>query len=103
MPWVEIKSGTFVDPREHEGPFNPQELESFQIDPVMAQLIKFSCTSYFGEGSALQYINVQAQDMDVFVKQGICELKIIQYLQSNLLLFHFLYSLVRICSKWDSY
>ena len=85
MPWVEIKSGTFVDPREHEGPYNPQELESFQIDPVMAQFIKFSCISYYGEGCALQYINVQAKDMDVFVKQGICELKIIRYLLSNLL------------------
>ena len=99
MPWVEIKSGTFVDPREHEGPYNPQELESFQIDPVMAQFIKFSCTSYYGEGCALQYINVQAKDMDVFVKQGIGKLEIIQ------ICYHFiiLYSLVRICSKWGSH
>ena len=101
MPWAEVKSGTFVDPREHEGPYNPRELESFQIDPVMAQFIKFSCISYYGEGCALQYINVQAKDMDVFVKQGICELKIIRYLQSNLLFFHILSCKDMFYCKWD--
>ena len=93
VPWVEIKSGIFIDPREHEGPYNPQELDTFQIDPVMAQFIKFSCTSYYGKGCALQYINVQVTDMDVFVKQGIPELKMIKYFNSNFLLFHFLYSI----------
>ena len=57
-PWEEIKSGTFVDPRQHEGSYNPQDSETFEIDPVMARYVKFSCTRYYGNGCALQYIEV---------------------------------------------
>ena len=61
-PWEEIKSGTFVDPRQHGGPYNPQDLETFQIDPITAQYVKFSCTSYYGSGCVLQYIEVFKAD-----------------------------------------
>ena len=57
-PWTEVKSGTFTDPRLHAGQYNPQTSESFFFTPVVAQFVKFSCTSYFGQGCALQYIGV---------------------------------------------
>ena len=45
-----------ADPRQHEGPLNPQELEIFNLNPVLAHYVKFSCTSYYGNGCVLQYI-----------------------------------------------
>ena len=54
-PWKEIKSGTLVDPRPRS---DPQDLETFQIHPVLAHYVKFSCTSYYGEYCALGYIEV---------------------------------------------
>ena len=58
-PWVAIKSGSFSDPRQHGGPDNPQEYERFLIErQVTARYVKYSCTSYYGSGCALQYIGV---------------------------------------------
>ena len=54
-PWKEIKNGTLVDPRPH---LDPQDFETFQINPVLAQYIKFSCVSYYGIACALGYIKV---------------------------------------------
>ena len=61
-PWTEIKRGTFTDPRNTGEPYNPQKLETFQIYPVTAQYVKFSCTSYYGHGCVLQYIGVSQGD-----------------------------------------
>ena len=57
-PWKEIKSGTLEDPRHHGQSLNPQESEIFHIDRVLAHYIMFNCTSYYGVGCVLQYIEV---------------------------------------------
>ena len=69
-PWTEVKSGTFTDPRQHGGPNNhPQTSETFLFTPVVAQYVKFSCTSYFGAGCVLQYIGVFGVSGTVKIKQ----------------------------------
>ena len=60
-PWEAVKSGTFTDPRQHGGPYNPQTSETFLFTPTMAQFVKFNCTSYYGNGCVLQYIGVSEQ------------------------------------------
>ena len=58
-PWTTIRSGTFTeDPRQHPGQYNPQTSETFYFPPVLAQYVKFTCTSYYGLGCALQYVGV---------------------------------------------
>ena len=57
-PWTNVKEGSFTDPRYTGEPYNPQELITFQIDPVTAKYVKFSCTSFYGLGCVLQYIGV---------------------------------------------
>ena len=63
-PWKEIKSGKLEDPRQAivGQSLNPQESEIFHIDRVVAHYVKFSCTSYYGSGCALQYIEVFGDD-----------------------------------------
>ena len=64
-PWIEIKSGTFTDPCQHPGPYNPPTSETYEFTPVEAQYVNFTCTSYWGSGCVLQYIGVLEQSGNV--------------------------------------
>ena len=59
-PWQEIQSGTFDNPFNAGVPNNLEEDETFDIDPaVMAQYVKYHCTSWYGGHScAFSYIGV---------------------------------------------
>ena len=60
-PWTTVKSGTFTDPRQHGGQYNPQISRTQIFSPVVAKYVKFTCTSYYGSGCVLQYIGVSEQ------------------------------------------
>lgn len=67
-PWMDIKRGTFKDPRYTGEPYNPQELETFVINEVSAQYVKFNCTSFYGLGCVLQYIGVYFDEGELHIK-----------------------------------
>ena len=68
-PWTTIRNGTFTkDPRQHAGQYNPQTSETFYFEPIVAQYVKFTCTSYYGAGCVLQYIGLSGQTGEAIIR-----------------------------------
>ena len=95
-PWTTIRSGTFTeDPRQHAGQYNPQTSETFYFEPIVAQYVKFICTSYYGAGCVLQYIGLSGQTREAKLGYNILRL----YLNHTVFQLKLLYFTLQNCSS----